>query len=105
MFQGGWEDDAADAGGSMRRAAKVDGNHAEIVQALRRVGASVCDASRLGDGAPDLLVGLRGVAYLLEVKTPRGRVLASQADFMASWRGHYAIVRSVDEALAVVGAR
>ena len=53
----------------MRRAAQVDGNHAEIVTALRSVaGVSVCSLAGLGDGVPDLLVGARGLSYLCEVK-------------------------------------
>ena len=42
----------------MRRAARVDRNHSEIVEALRRVGASVQPLHGVHDGVPDLLRGL-----------------------------------------------
>ena len=52
----------------MRRAAKIDANQTEIVKALRQVGASVQSLASTGKGCPDLLVGFRGVNWLLEVK-------------------------------------
>ncbi len=53
----------------MRRAAKIDRNHVEIVAALRGVGASVQDLAAVGKGCPDLLVGYRGQNYVIEVKS------------------------------------
>jgi hypothetical protein len=40
----------------VRRAAKVDANHGEIVKALRSAGCGVLDLSAVGNGCPDLLV-------------------------------------------------
>ncbi|MCL1888902.1 MAG: hypothetical protein FWF99_00155 [Desulfovibrionaceae bacterium] len=94
----------------MRRAAKTDANQAEIIQALRRVGAEVLDLSRVGQGCPDLLVGFRGRNYLLEVKRPKakgqraGTLTPDQERFFSEWRGQVAIVRTVDDAPKAVGA-
>lgn len=96
----------------MRRAAKVDANQAEIVGALRSVGAQVLDLSRVGQGCPDILVGFRGKNHLLEIKRPKakgeaaGRLTEDQLRFMAGWigRGQAAVVRTVDDALRVIGA-
>jgi hypothetical protein len=55
---------------AMRRAARVDHNHAEIVRALRDVGATVESLAAIGSGCPDALVGFRGVNVLLEIKNP-----------------------------------
>lgn len=45
----------------MRRfSSRVDDNQSEIMEALRKVGASVLDCSSLGKGFPDLIVGFRG---------------------------------------------
>ena len=52
------------------RAAKVDGNHAQIVAALRRAGAFVQSLAQVGKGCPDLLVIYRGVVNVIEVKDP-----------------------------------
>lgn len=93
----------------MRRAAKVDANHAEVVKALRQIGCSVASLASVGAGVPDLAVGYRGVNFLLEVKdgskVPSARKLTDdEAAFMAAWRGQYAVVTSAEQAIAVVTA-
>lgn len=94
----------------MRRAAKVDGNHGQIVAALRAVGATVTSTASAGAGFPDLTVGYRGRTYLLEVKDPaqvpsKRRLTPAQVEWHAAWRGQVAVVESVEEALEVIGAR
>ena len=84
-------------------AAKVDTNQAEIVSALRQVGASVLVLSRVGQGCPDLAVGIRGKTFFMEIKTVRGALTPAEDEFMHLWRGHYAIVRTPEEALRAIG--
>lgn len=84
-----------------RLAAKRDTNERAIVDALRGVGASVVQLS--DKGVPDLLVGFRGETLLMEVKGKRGKLTADQVEWHDGWRGQVAVVRSVDEALAVIG--
>lgn len=91
----------------MRRAARTDQNHSEIVMALRRVGCRVLDLSRVGNGAPDLLVSLpqRGRTpelMLMEVKTARGKLNARQRSFEADGWPVF-VVRSIEDALKLVG--
>lgn len=52
----------------MRRAAKVDANQGEIVDALRRIGAMVQSLAQLGKGVPDILVAFRGKWWVAEIK-------------------------------------
>lgn len=52
----------------MRRAARRDDNHPEIVAALRKAGCLVLDLGAVGNGCPDLLVHCAGVLTLIEVK-------------------------------------
>jgi Holliday junction resolvase len=90
------------------RAAKVDANQKEIVAALRKVGATVSSTATIGKGFPDLIVGFRGVNYLLEVKTgtkpPSERKLTpDQVLFHAKWTGQIAVVNNVNEALQAIG--
>lgn len=91
----------------MRRANRIDDNQNEIVAALRKAGATVRIISQ-GEGIPDLLVGFKGLTFLFEVKDgnkpPSARELTPlEAKFFMEWRGGMvAIVKSVEEALAIL---
>lgn len=79
---------------------QLDANHRDIRAGLEAVGATV-DVK----GPLDLLVGFRGVTYLLEVKTARGKLRASQQAFIDGWKGGPAVVvRTMQEALVAIGA-
>ena len=85
-------------------ARRTDENQESIVAALRAVGCSVECLHAVGKGVPDLLVGLRnGVNLLLEVKSATGKLTPEQQEWHAKWRGHVAVVRSIEEALRAVG--
>ena len=92
----------------MRRAARIDGNQTEIVQALRAAGATVQSLAAVGHGCPDLLVGMHGTSYLMEVKDgslapSRRRLTPDEAAWHAMWQGHVAVVESAADALACIG--
>jgi hypothetical protein len=80
----------------------VDENHVEIVNALKQIGCSVYDASRVGGGFPDLVVGYRRCSYLLELKSEHGKLNKKQIAFRDSWNGNFAVVRTPMEAIAAV---
>lgn len=91
----------------MRRAAKVDANQDEIVKALRQVGASVQSLASTGKGCPDLLVGFRGVNWLLEIKDGQKvksarKLTDDQVVWHQTWRGRVYVVESVEQALEVI---
>lgn len=96
----------------MRRAAKIDANQPAIVKALRALGCDVLILSAVGDGCPDLLVTAPVFprrTMLIEIKDgakpPRERRLTTdQVEFHRDWRGEIHVVKSVDEAIAVVTA-
>ena len=76
----------------MRRAARTDANHEEIVKALRAVGATVQSLACVGHGVPDLLVGYQGKTILMEVKdgtkSPSKRQLTEdQVKWIDAWSG------------------
>lgn len=88
----------------MRQRARVDGNHGEIVAALRAAGCTVLHLHQVGGGCPDLLAGIDGRNLLIEVKDgsrpPSRRALTpDEAAFHASWRGQIAVASTVAEAL------
>ena len=87
----------------MRRDAKTDSNQREIINALRKIGASVYPLHFAGKGIGDLIVGFRGHNFLLEIKTPRGKLNAKQTVFHHDWRGQVCVVRSAREALIAIG--
>jgi hypothetical protein len=97
----------------VRRAAKRDNNHAEIVAALRAAGCGVVDLAAVGTGVPDLVVCAPTWPHttsLIEVKDgrkpPSARQLTpDQQKFHAAWRGPIAVVTNVAEALAAVGLK
>ena len=84
----------------MRRAAKIDDNQKEIVEALRKAGRSVQLLHTVGEGCPDLLVGFQGINYLIEIKwDKKARLTPKQIEFHSRWRGQRAIVTTIDEAI------
>lgn len=92
----------------MRRAAKVDGNHGTIVDALRKVGASVTSLASVGGGCPDIVIGYRGRTFLVEIKDPtqpagKRALTPDQKDWHVAWRGQVAICETIDDAMAVIG--
>lgn len=92
----------------IRRNPARDGNEAEIIAALERLGVSVQPLS--GRGIPDLLWGWQGRMGLIEVKNPEGRAKSrkqlltkDQARWWGKWRGPLPrVVKTVEEAVEVV---
>ena len=69
----------------MRRRAKVDNNHAEIVSAYRAHGAHVVSLAGVGNGVPDLMICYKGRVHLVEVKQPGQKLRPLQVDFARWW--------------------
>ena len=86
----------------MRRAAKVDANQVEIVEALRLVGVSVQPLHTIGQGCPDLALGFKGRSYLCELKADaKSRYTPDQLTWRQEWRGAPPLrFDSVSDALA-----
>lgn len=90
------------------KAKKIDKNHGEIVNALRKAGATVQSLAGVGDGCPDLLVGYRGVNYLIEVKDgskipSKQKLTADQIKWHLLWGGMVKIAKNVEEAFEIIG--
>lgn len=94
----------------MRRAARIDANHTQVVEALRAAGATVHSLAGCGDGMPDLLVGIRNETLLFEVKDgakPKSaqKLTPKQETFHGTWRGGaLCIVDGPEAALRMIGA-
>lgn len=84
-----------------RRAAKRDANEGAIVEAWRKVGASVTLLS--GAGVVDALVGHQGFTYLAEIKNRKGKLTPAQIKFRDEWRGSKIyVIRTVEQGLAML---
>jgi len=97
----------------VRRAARTDRNHSEIVAAFRKMGCSVLSLARLGGGIPDLLVSVGvfgyGDTFLIEVKDgskspSRRKLTEDQQHFKDNWRGQLFYVDSVKDVPIIVNA-
>lgn len=88
---------------------RVDGNQREIVEALRKAGATVTQTHIVGHGFPDIAVGWfnpetgRAETTLIEIKMPGGSFTPDELAWGRAWVGTYYVVRSVSEALEVIG--
>ena len=100
----------------MRRAAKVDRNQPEIVEALRKIGCRVQPIHMVGQGCPDVAVYApkRKAVILMEIKDgtkpPSKRALTADEDaWHALWAeakavGAVVVVDSVEAAIEAVEA-
>ena len=80
------------------RAAKVDANQSQIVQALRAVGCTVQCLHTVGQGVPDLLVGFSGKNILVKVKDgPKPKLTPDQVVWHSEWKGQVCVVRSAED--------
>lgn len=86
----------------MRRAARIDDNQPEIVDALRRAGVSV---EIVGKPVDLLLWSPKNGLMLMEVKNPDGgRLTKDQVEFIARWPGPVPVVETIEEAVqAAIG--
>ena len=76
-----------------------DANQRKIVAALRRLGMSVVITADVGGGFPDLVVGYRGVTYLVEVKNAT-KLRKKQIAFREAWKGGPVwVLRNLDDVL------
>lgn len=81
---------------------RLDANHAELVACFKACGWSVWSTSQgQVSGAPDLVVAKAGRTIVVEVKPRTGKLRASQVRFLANWPGESAVVRSVDDVIAL----
>ena len=87
--------------GLPRYAAKTDDNQQEIVKALRAIG---CKVEIIGRPV-DLLIGYRGLNFLLECKPERRQNRSDQKkqrDWIKAWRGQVCVVTSAEQAIKAV---
>lgn len=90
---------------------RIDANHNDIVDGLRRVGAEVQSLASVGRGCVDALVAYRGLWYVAEIKdgskSPSRQKLTPDEE---KWHQRFSpkapvhIWRSLEDALRTIGA-
>lgn len=84
----------------MRRASRLDANHAEVRAALRAAGWIVQDTANLRGYFLDLMVSKQGVTILVEVKPDEKIALTAREEkVVAEWPGLKTVVYNVPDAL------
>lgn len=81
---------------------RKDANHNEIAGYFTDLGCSVFDASKFGDGFPDIVVGFCGQNHLVEIKTPSGELTPAQEGLIERWRGTITVVGTKEDVIAMV---
>lgn len=81
------------------RAMRSDANARQIKLALEKLGCTVEFIHSQRAGIPDLLVGIHGRNYLVEVKVPKtGRLSDAQKAWRDSWNGSKPfVIRTTDD--------
>ena len=92
---------------SRRFHCKADANQPEIVEAIRRAGATVLHLHTIGKGCPDICIGYAGLSLLAEIKDgskPQSaqRLTSDEQEWHDTWKGGVYIVRNVEDALNAV---
>lgn len=93
----------------MRARGRIDANQPELVDELRKLGASVQSLAAIGRGCPDILVGFRGENLAFEIKDPlqppsKRQLTYEESLWHQNWNGQIDTVTTLEEILAVVGA-
>lgn len=89
--------------GLSKYANRRDANEPEIIKAFEAMGCTVIQL----DAPTDLLLGIRGLNLLVEVKDgnkppSRRKLTPNQKTFWAEWNGQKAKVETVDDAIALI---
>lgn len=82
-----------------RRCGRVDKNQARIVSTVRQMGASVYSLADVGNGVPDVLVGIFGISEVWEIKSETGKLTEDQVRFHNEFKGSVRIIRSSADAI------
>ena len=92
------------------RTRRADANQPAIVEAFRKLGASVAHCHTVGKGFPDIAVGYGGLTMLVEIKDPnqppsKQKLTDDEQTFFDTWKGGVRLVtnpRQVHETVEVL---
>jgi Holliday junction resolvase len=85
----------------VRRNAKIDSTHSDIVNCLRKLGFSVFSLAMVGRGFPDIVLARGGNTWLAEIKSGKlgWKLTPQQRKFHQNWSAPILIFDSVEAVL------
>lgn len=87
---------------------RTDANHKEIIVGLRKYPVlSVFSTHMVGKGFPDIVIGYKGINYLVEIKDgakskSRKKLTEDEIKFHSSWNGQIIIAENIDDVLRLL---
>lgn len=90
------------------RVRKTDTNQKQIMDLCRKVpGLSVATIHTVGRGLPDLIMGYKGMNFLIEIKdgkksASRKKLTPDEEKFHKNWKGRIDIVEKFDDILLLL---
>lgn len=87
---------------------RTDANHKIIIQLLRQIPhLSVFSTHTLGKGFPDIVVGYKGINYLLEIKDgaksdSQKKLTEDEIKFHHNWKGQVNVVENFSDILKIL---
>lgn len=82
------------------RYGRVDNNQSDIVKRFKELGVSVFNASSVGGGLTDLIVGKWGINILVEVKDgikKKNNLTPEQIKFHNEWQGSKVVIHDASQ--------
>ena len=84
------------------RACRLDTTHRSIVNALERAGYRCQSLAAVGRGCPDLIVSKGGSLWMIECKSPGGKLNDAQMRWHMEWPTKVYVASTPEEALEAV---
>jgi len=87
---------------------RTDANQKQIIELVRKLpGASITSTHTIGKGFPDLVIGYKGINYLIELKDgnkPKSqkKLTPDEVEFHMKWNGQIAICENFEDILKIL---
>jgi len=87
---------------------RTDANQKQIVEMVRKLpGASITSTHTIGKGFPDLVIGYKGINYLIELKDgnkPKSqkKLTPDEVEFHMKWNGQIAVCENFEDILKIL---
>lgn len=85
-------------------AKRIDANHTQIVNDLRKMGVHVYDLNLSGGGLTDIMIHRNDRTFFVELKVKGASAVVkkTQVKFLSEWQGFCGIARSLEDVVAMI---